>query len=540
MTVQAIILMTVLAVVLSGCGPASGPSGAAGGGETGGATPKKGGTLRFIQNADVTDMDPHTSARGSSTVWRFVGNQFVAVDYEKSEMIPALAESWSVSPDGLTWDFKVRQGVKYHDKPPVNGRELTAQDIAAVYKRIMTPQPQFIYASQFKGATVEATDRYTVRFVLPKRDASFLANVAYHFHQMPAPETWQQFGDLKRPELSAIGTGPFLLSEWEPGVGAKFRRNPDYWRPGQPYLDGVQWSFIKDKNATVAALRTGKIDYLARVDRSDMEEVSKSNPQVSWSKAPDSPWNALRFDLFNPPFNDIRVRRAIDLAIDRDEIIRLVAQGDGEKGPPVSFWVSKWALPQEELKQRPEYGAWPMERRLTEAKSLLAQAGYGSGLSSFPCLVPTGSRLSVDIATVVKEQLKRNLSIDLALQSIDTGQVEKAHTEGKFTCTIYSYASGFDPSEYIHRFYHREGSRNYSRWDDPKLNAMAEAQAQELDESKRVQQVREAQRYIMDQHVLPQMLQYYEWRGSYSYVRGANESPIGDFYYYADQMWLDK
>src|SRR5262245_549008 len=203
--------------------------------------PRRGGILR-ARGRDPVHFDPHlTRNQRTHAVLSFVYSKLlqhkVGGDVPPGTFIiePDLAERWEAL-DDTTYIFHLRQGVKWHNKPPVNGRELVAEDVKFTYDRFLTEKANTNRYLLDSVDRIEAVDRYTVKFVLKEPYVWLLSVLAYPISMwIIAPEVVQQFGDLKTPE-TAIGTGPFLLERYEPNVKTVFRRNPDYFRDGQPYV----------------------------------------------------------------------------------------------------------------------------------------------------------------------------------------------------------------------------------------------------------------------------------------------------------------
>src|SRR5712691_2685651 len=227
--------------------------------------PKRGGILR-VRGFDPPNFDPHLTVAGftQSTVG-FVYSKLVrhkvGGDVPPGTFIVEsdLAERWEEL-DDTTYVFHLRQGVKWHNKPPVNGRELVAEDVKFTYDRFLTESGNANRYLLDSVDRIEVVDRYTVKFLLKEPYVWFLSVLAYPQSMwIVAPEVVQQFGDLKKAE-SAIGTGPFLLERYEPNVKTIFKRHPDYYRDGQPYVDAVEWIVIPDESTGLAMYRTGQID----------------------------------------------------------------------------------------------------------------------------------------------------------------------------------------------------------------------------------------------------------------------------------------
>src|SRR6266568_2013287 len=251
--------------------------------------PKRGGILR-VRGYDPPHFDHHltlnvrtnaTLSFAYSTLVRYK----VGADVRPGTFTvePHLAERWE-QPDDTTYIFHLRHGVKWHNKPPLNGRELVADDVKFTYDRFLTESGNPLRYFLEPVDRVEVVDRYTVQFVLKEPFVwlvHMLANPAGMW--IIAPEVVQHFGDLKKPE-SAIGTGPFLLERYEPNVKTVFKRHPDYFRQGQPWVDGVEWLVLDDDSTGLAMYRTGQIDWGpwhdGTVRQQDLEALKKTHPTL--------------------------------------------------------------------------------------------------------------------------------------------------------------------------------------------------------------------------------------------------------------------
>src|SRR5262249_9088464 len=227
--------------------------------------PKRGGILR-VRGYDPPHFDHHLTLNFKanttlSLVYSRLMRHRLGPGVQPGTFIvePDLAERWE-APDDTTYVFHLRKGVKWHNKPPVNGRELVAEDVKFTYDRFLTEKGNPVRFLLDPVDRVEVVDRYTVKFVLKEPFVWLIETLALAGAMwIIAPEVVQQFGDLKKPE-SAIGTGPFLLERYEPNVKTVFTRNPDYFRPGQPYVDGVEWFVLDDESTGLAMYRTGQLD----------------------------------------------------------------------------------------------------------------------------------------------------------------------------------------------------------------------------------------------------------------------------------------
>src|SRR5262247_1737466 len=276
--------------------------------------PKRGGILR-VRGLDPPHFDPHltlnvrTNATLSFAYSTLVRYQ-VGADVPPGTFIvdPHLAARWE-QPDDTTYLFYLRQGVKWHNKPPVNGRELVADDVKFTYDRFLTDPGNANRYILEPVEGVEVVDRYTVKFLLKEPYVWFVSALAYPWSMwIVAPEVVQQFGDLKKSE-TAIGTGPFVLEHYEPNVKAVFKRHPEYFRKDQPYVDGVEWLSIPDESTGLAMYRTGQIDCGPAagwgVRQQDLEALQKSHPHLHYQDMLSIVTQVLIMRTDQAPFNDV-------------------------------------------------------------------------------------------------------------------------------------------------------------------------------------------------------------------------------------------
>src|SRR5262245_12921300 len=282
--------------------------------------PKRGGILR-VRGWDPVHFDPHqTFSFKTHTTLSFVYSRLVRhkvgpeVRTGTFTVEPDLAERWE-APDDTTYIFHLRQGVRWHNKPPLNGRELVAEDAKFTYDRFMTEPGNANRYRLDPVQRVEVVDRYTVKFLLKEPYVWLVSALAYPWSTwIIAPEVAQHFGDLKKPE-TAVGTGPFLLERYEPNVKAVFTRHPEYFRQDQPYVDGVEWLSIPDESTGLAMYRTGQIDCGPAagwgVRQQDLEALKQSHPHLHYQDMLSIVTQVIIMRTDEPPFNDVRVRRAI-------------------------------------------------------------------------------------------------------------------------------------------------------------------------------------------------------------------------------------
>jgi len=508
--------------------------------------PKRGGILR-VRGIDPPHFDPHltlnfkthtTLSFAYSTLVRYK----VGADVRPGTFIvePHLAERWE-QPDDTTYIFHLRQGVKWHNKPPLNGRELVAEDVKFTYDRFLTEPGNPLRFMLEAVDRVEVVDRYTVKFVL-KEPFVWLVNVLANPHGtwIIAPEVVQHFGDLKKPE-SVIGTGPFLLERYEPNVKTVFKRHPDYFLKDQPYVDGVEWLVLDDPSTGLAMYRTGQIDCgpgggAWSVRQQDLDSLKKSHPNLVYQDFLSNVTGSvvyLRTDM--PPFNDVRVRRAISMAIDRQGIIEAVYMR-GEPTPAIARGATEWSLPIDQLGEGARYYQYDPK----EARRLLAEAGFAKGLKA-PIFTTNGYGPDLLDAVQLVQGYLKDVGIEVEMKLQEYGAYIGTTFLGKFEGMAMGPVSiTWEPDSVLYGMYAPDQPRNSGHVNDPKLTAMLKEQRRTQDLEARRQLIFDIQRYVAVQ-------QYYVYTNAIMitgtwqpYVKNYAPNPTFDFGGRAAALWLER
>jgi peptide/nickel transport system substrate-binding protein len=506
--------------------------------------PKRGGILR-VRGFDPPHFDPHiATANFTQSTLSFVYSKLVrhkvGGDVPPGTFIvePDLAERWEEL-DDTTYVFHVRKGVKWHNKPPVNGRELVADDIKFTYDRFLTEKANGNRYLLDSVDRIEVVDRYTVKFLLKEPFVWFLSVLAYPVSTwIVAPEVAQQYGDFKKVE-TAIGTGPFLLERYEPNVKTVFTRNPDYYREGQPYVDGVEWLVINDESTGLAMYRTGQIDCGPgtswAVRQQDLDSLKKTHPHLMYQDFQSQSGSGITMRTDMPPFNDVRVRRAISHAIDRQALIEAV-WGRGEPTPAVSRGLVEWSLPIEQLGPGAKYYQYDPK----EARRLLAEAGYPKGFKT-PFIVSSGyGRDLLDDAQMIMRFLK-DVGIEAELKIQEHGAYVATTVQGKYEGMIRGpIGITYEPDRRLYRAYAADSSLNTGHVNDPTLSEMVKAQRRTKDLQARKQLIHDIQRYEAEH-------QYYVYLNSNTitatwqpYVKNFSPNQGFDYGNRAAALWLDR
>jgi peptide/nickel transport system substrate-binding protein len=477
-------------------------------------TPKRGGTIT-LRLWDPPHFDPYLQVSYKThIVYSFTHSRLV-----KHKVGPAvvpgtfaiegdLAESWS-QPDETTYIFKLRRGVRWHPKPPVNGRELTAEDVVYSVERFRTVKGN-ANASMLKPLDrVEAIDRHTVRFALKEPFAWFLDMLANPMAVcIVARECVEKFGDLRTPEAT-VGTGPWMLDSYRPNVGMTLVRNPSYFVGGLPYIDRVEIFVDEDNASRMAAFLGGKYDLgwenPGTINRTDWVQIKdtlkRRRPNLQTAEFPSNVISAIFMRTDKAPFSDVRVRQAMSMAIDRPAIVNATLEGVGIMNPSVAAGLKEWSIPLDQLGE----GARYLRYDPGAARKLLAESGYPRGFSATVDFATYGSTVLVDAVQLVIKYLK-DVGIDAKLNTLEYGAYISRVLSGKHDSMGFGpYTPFLDPDGFLFFRYYPGESRNTSMVNDPVVADMLLRQRRTLDPVKRREIIFDIQRYLAKQQYYVQL-----------------------------------
>src|SRR6266404_1716544 len=477
-------------------------------------TPKRGGTIS-LRLWDPPHFDPHlTISYKTNILYTFTHSRLLkykagpAVQPGTFTLEGDLAESWSQLSE-TTYIFKLRKGVRWHAKPPVNGRELTADDVKYTFDRFVNEKGNAYRSMLAALDKVEVVDKYTVKFTLKEPYVWFLDMVANPMAlAIIAREAVEKFGDLKKPE-AVIGTGPWMLEGYRPNVGLTYVRNPTFHLAGLPYIDKVEVAVDEDNASRMAAFIAGKYDlgweYQGVINRVDWVQIKdtlkQKRPRLQTAEYPNSVMSHIYMRTDKPPFSDIRVRRAMSLAINRPGIIDAVYEGVGALNPPVPAALKEWSVPMDQLG---EGGRW-YKYDLAQAKRLMAEAGYPNGLSATMEFTTYGSQVLIDMTQLVLKGLK-DISIDTKLNTKEYGAYIATTFYGKFDSMAFGPQTGFqEPDNFLYGQYYPGELKNQSHINDPIVADMLARQRRTQDSLKRREVIWDIQPYLAQHSYYVQM-----------------------------------
>lgn len=466
--------------------------------------PTVGGKLVWYVPAEPNSLDPHMAIW--VTVPNLLGGALVALDPD-GNYVPYLAEKWTVSDDGLTYDFTLKDGITFNDGTP-----LTAADYAWTFQRLLDPEAPAMGAKSLLGplASAEAVDDSTLRLTLAAPHAPFLFSLCISGFYQPLSQAAVEAGgdDYGR---NPVGVGPYKLKEWKTGEKITLERNPDYnWGPayaheGPYYIQEIEFRFIAEESTAMAGLETGEIDY-AKVPADQLDQIANTGKfQIYESLVPGlSPY--LLLNNSKPPFDDLKVRQALNLAVDRDVLVSVVAQGKAvaQYGPMSSSTFGYWSGI-EELGYH-----FDQER----AKTLLAEAGYTLNADGvlekdgqplvLPILVSSeGGETFVRTAEVLKEQYKA-VGIQVEIEQVETATLMTDLATGNYTISMQDL--NYPEADLLFLMYHSSmiGYVNMGFVNNPDLDAVLMQTRLATDPAARQEALTQAQKMITENaYVVP-------------------------------------
>ncbi|NWO12224.1 ABC transporter substrate-binding protein [Virgibacillus sp.] len=407
---------------------------------------KAGGTVRIAMSTEVDHLDPYQSAATDTmSMMDNVYDGLLDTD-ESGELVPAIAESYDISENGRVYTFKLKENVMFHD-----GSELTAEDVKYSYEKLAGLSGDEPISSQFEVIEkVETPSDFEVVITLKETNSAFLA--ANIRPILPA--------DYDNHSEKPIGAGPFKFAEYKVGQELRLVKYEDYYDEEKvPKLDEVQFKIMPDPESAILAMRSGEIDVIPGISAQGKEQLGDTIETIA------APQNMVQLMALNnqvEPLNDLRVRKAINLVIDKDMIIDMVAEGDGVKLGS-NFSPSMELYYQEGLEDT-------YQPHLNEAKKLLKEAGYKDGFN-LELTVPSDYQFHVDTAQVITEQLGQvGIQVDIKRIEFSTW-LEKVYNQAQYESTIIGFTGKLDPYEILRR-YVSDYNNNFVQFENKEYDAL--------------------------------------------------------------------
>ena len=505
---------------------------------------KPGGTLNISHFDSPASMSLHEEATAAAVrPMMGVFNNLVMYRQDVAQaslqsIVPDLATGWNWSEDGKELTFPLHQGVKWHD-----GKPFTAADVKCTWDLLQGKASEKLRVNPRKGwynnlEEVTTNGDYEVTFRLKRPQPWLLTLLAsgwspvYPCH-VPARDMRQ------RP----VGTGPFKFVEFKPNEHIKVVRNPDYWKPGRPYLDGIDWLIIRDQGTRVLSFVAGKNDMFSPhgVTIPLLKQIKEQAPQAICEVAPTNVNRTLIVNRDKPPFSDAELRRAMALTLDRKAFIDIIAEGQGDIGGtmlPAPEGI--WGMPTEMLRTLSGYDSDVAKNRAA-ARAIMEKLGYGPS-KRLPITVSTRNIPPYrDPAVILIDHLKE-IYIDGTLDTLDTTQWYPTLARRDFIVGLNVTESGVDdPDQQFYENYVCGAERNYTGYCNAEVDRLVDEQSMQADPEKRKKLVWEIERRLIEDVARPVIFYPRQATCSHPRVKGMTVmvNNIYNGYRYED-LWLDR
>ena len=449
---------------------------------------KSGGILKIYHRDSPASMSVLEEASLSTSMPMMpVFNNLVLYDQHvaqnsRDSIVPDLAESWSTSGDGTRLTFKLRRGVKWHD-----GKPFTAADVKCTWDLLLGTaaaklrlNPRRAWYSNVEKIIVEDDD--TAVFALKRRQPALIALLAsgyapiYPCHVPP-----------QEMRTHPIGTGPFKFVEFKPNESIKLVRNPDYWKPERPYLDGIEFTIVQNRSTAILAFSTGKFDLTWPFDVALplLKDIKTQAPGAVCQAASMNASRNLDVNRDKPPFDNPDIRRALALSLDRKAFNDILDEGRGGIGgamlPPPD---GVWGLPPEMLKALPGYGP-DIEKNRAEARAIMEKHGYGRDRRLAVKVSARNIPIARDPAVILIDQLK-TIYIDGELELAESAVWFPKLAKRDYTIALGLGASGVDdPDQQFYQNYACGSELNVTGYCNKEIEALFDRQSMETDQQKR-------------------------------------------------------
>jgi peptide/nickel transport system substrate-binding protein len=453
-------------------------------------------------------------------------------------IVPDLASEWSWDEDKTQLTFRLREGVKWHD-----GKPFTAKDVVCTWDLLTSKSSEKLRINPRKAwyrnlEEVTPNGDYEVTFRLKRPQPSFIALLASGFS--PIYPCHVPPRDMR---AHPVGTGPFKFVEFKPNESIKVIRNPDYWKKGGPYLDGIEYTIIRNVSTGVLAFVAGKVDmtspYFLQVPM--LKDVKSQAPEAICELVPSNVNRNVMMNREAPPFDNPQLRRAVALTLDRKAFLDTLTLGKGDLGgamlpPPEGVW----GMPAEMLKSLPGYDP-DVPKNRAEARKTMEKLGYDPDKR----LKITVSTRNVppfrDPAVLLIDQLKE-IYIDAELEPIDTVQWFPKVMRGDYTVGLNLTGNGLDdPDQTLYENFTCGAEGNYDRYCNPELDRMVDRQSAEFDPAKRKELVWAIEHKLAEDAARPILWHNRSGTCWHPYVKGY--TPMVNSIYNGlrmEDVWLDR
>jgi len=482
--------------------------------------PKQGGTLIAARAEDMKGLDPHKQTAFSSfRMLELIYDPLFTFDKDM-KVSPNLAQSWQFSDDAKTLTVTLRKNVKFH-----NGDALTSDDVKFTFERIADEKTGAAARSTYSGiASIETPDPNTVVFKLKAPNAALPAAMT-SLNSAILDKKWVTGG--ADPAKETNGTGAFKLDKWETDKTLTLKANKDFWSPGLPHLDGIEFRTIPDESSILATLRAKTIDWAYLNDPRVASRAVSETSLTTW-KSPSLAYHVLQLNAGRAPFKDLKVRQAIACAIDRQQVLDTALLGDGQVTGPAT--PALYQVPLDQL--------FCYKPDIAKAKQLLADAGNPA--VKFKIMAATGEPpTAVNEAQNIQEQLKQ-IGVEVEIEPLETQVYVDRWLKADFDTAVALNGGNPDPDNMFYRYWHSTGNLNkVAAFNDPALDTLLEQGRAEVVPDKRIAIYTDIQKKLTEASPWVWLYTANDYRVGQNYVKGFTPLSNGSILYLRE-TWLDK
>jgi peptide/nickel transport system substrate-binding protein len=507
------------------------------------AEPKHGGIFHIYHRETPPSLSIHEEATFSVNAPAMaIYNNLIIYDQHKEQtstatIVPELATDWAWSKDGMTLTLKLRHGVKWHDGVP-----FTAKDVKCTFDLLQgkgedkfRKNPRKDWYAFVDNVSINGDDEATFHMKRPQPSLlDMLASGYTPIYPCHIPSAQMR--------THPIGTGPFKFVEMNQNESIKLERNPDYWKKGLPYLDGIEYTIIKNRATAVLAFVAGKVDMTFPTEMTSALEadIKKQDPTAICELKPINVNTNLIINRESPPFNNLELRKAMALSLDRKAFIDIILQGHGDQGgsllpPPEGVW----GMPPDILKTIPGYGNVNKSRE--EARAIMTKLGYSADK---PLKIKVSTRNLAtyrDPAVVLIDQLKQ-IFIDAELEPVESGAWFAKVARNDYSVGLNLTGNGIDdPDQALYENYACGSERNYTHYCNKDIEKLFDIQSVETDLAKRKKMVWDIDKKLQEDVARPILFHARTgtcWKPYVKNMTIENNSAYNGYRY--EDVWLDK
>ncbi len=498
-----------LAALLGACGGGGDKDSSAGGGQgtspgalgavsgTAAATQqaakpiRRGGTLIVAMDANPRgeQFDPMKSGDAYTSAVTSAVTEGLYSYNEKVEPVPWLAEKIDISPDGLTYTFHLRKGVMFHDNT-----EMDAEAVKFSIDRVRDEKNKQYpgYADSRRVADTQAVDKYTFKLVLSEANSAFPSRLTGRLGGVVSPTAVRTMGEEKF-STAPVGTGPFRFKEFKNDQYVRVEKNENYWRDGAdgkklPYVDAVEWRIITEPTGRLTALQAGDVHIAAIRDQD--AKIVREDKNLNYAQQAGFSLTSFAFNIQAPPFNNKALRQAVNFALDREEIIRAVYEGNREVGHGFIPLTLQWAIDR-------DYKPYPFDQ--TRAKAKLAEGGRPDGFE-FTAWLGSGNSVGKQLYELMQAQLAK-VGIRMKVEEGDFNGVlvpKWQRNDADAGTFAISWSTGVDPDSLMTNLFTKDGSFNHNKYDNPRVTELVLAARKTSNLEERGRYYKEMMKLVMD------------------------------------------